>query len=78
MNWLRRSDAARCAGRKVTDTERLDWIEKRHTLHDDLEIWYVVDGYRLYVRTNDGGKHLGEFEGLSIRSCIDQAMEKFP
>lgn len=61
-----------------TDTERLDWLERKHTLHDSVAILYVVDGYEVQVSTNDGDTILHEVHGETLRDAIDRAMEECP
>lgn len=61
-----------------TDTERLDWLERKHTLHDSVAVLYVVDGYEVQVSTGDGDVLLCETRGDSLRDAIDRAMEECP
>lgn len=59
---------------KPTDAERLDWLERNHTLHTEVEITYVVDGYEVEV-TDESGRALSEsHHGRTLRDAIDLAM----
>lgn len=60
--------------RSREDRQRLDWIQSANTLHTQTEFLYVVDGYRLAILNDKGVDE--EFEGASIRECIDKAVEK--
>lgn len=60
----------------MTDAERLDWLERVHTLHRTIEILYVVDGYKL-TYCHDYSP-LMSFEGETVRECIDKAMRMIP
>ena len=59
-----------------SDAERLDWYESKHTLHKDLELLYVVDGYELSIMDQDGQKVVACYSGKNIRECIDAAMRE--
>jgi len=37
----------------ATDTQILDWLQRNHTLHRQVEALYVVDGYLVTI-THDG------------------------
>lgn len=56
----------------MNDKDRLDWLEKQHTLHKSIEFTYVVSGYTLEF-LYDGNVVMG-WEGQDIRECIDRAM----
>lgn len=59
----------------MTDAQRLDWLEKFHTLHTSVEILYVVDGYEVTVMNEDGIHELSpRYHGADLRSAIDAAM----
>lgn len=61
------------AGRtSFTDKEMLDWIEDMHTLHQQVEFLYVVDGYDCCI-TKDGmaDQH---YHGETIREALAKAM----
>lgn len=61
------TDAAR-------DADRLDWIERKHTLHKTVEFLYVVDGYQVQ-HTHDGCEVGDAFHGETLRDAIDAAMK---
>jgi hypothetical protein len=61
----------------ATDTERLDWLQKNHTLHRSVEILYVVIGYEVRLLVDDLVVH-GEFEGEDLRHALDNAMKACP
>jgi len=57
------------------DKARLDWLEKHHTLHTQVEILYVVDGYEVTLMHEDGINELSpHFRGDDLRAAIDAAM----
>lgn len=57
------------------DAKRLDWLERMHTLHQSVEILYVVDGYEVIVMHEDGITKLSEtVHGDSLRTAIDAAL----
>ena len=59
----------------MTDAERLDWLERNHTLHQSVEIIYVVDGYEVQIVDEDGFTNLSPaFHGADLRSAIDSAI----
>lgn len=60
----------------VADTDRLDWLEARMTLRNNVEFLYVVDGIQLTVIEKDNPVWVTTRE--SLREALDQAMEVFP
>lgn len=60
---------------RVKDAKRLDWLEEHHTLHKQVEILYVVDGYEVTLMHEDGLTELSpRFHGETLRAAIDKAM----
>ena len=60
-----------------TDTARLNWMEKNHTLHRCVEILYVVDGYEVQI-THDDFPVGPAYSGETMRAAIDAAMADQP
>ena len=59
-----------------SDKDRLDWLEANHTLHQSVEITYVVDGYDVVLLHEDGISELSpRFHGDDLREAIDKAMK---
>jgi hypothetical protein len=61
----------------LSDEARLQWIEDHLTLHTDVELLYVVDGYQvtlLSTRPGEAGER--EFNGETLRDAIDAAMRE--
>lgn len=56
----------------MTDTERLNWLEGIHTLHQSVEFLYCVDHIELQVLW-DGNFRRG-YSGIDLRNAIDNAM----
>jgi antibiotic biosynthesis monooxygenase (ABM) superfamily enzyme len=57
-----------------TDAEILDWLEQNHTLHHQVEILYVVDGYEVTI-TRDGDPIPSlQWKGESLREACSYAM----
>lgn len=56
------------------DAKRLDWLEEKHTLHDSVEILYVVDGYNVDVMIHDGSTCHSSSHGATLRAALDHAM----
>lgn len=55
-----------------TDSQRLDWYEASHTLHQSIESLYVVDGFQIEMQID--GNEGPTFHGQDMRDAIDQAM----
>ena len=65
---------ARVIDQPSADARRLDWLERHHTLHTEIEITYVVDGYEVEV-VDESGRALSEsHHGKTLRAAIDLAM----
>lgn len=56
------------------DKARLDWWQAQHTLHNSLQLVYVVDSYELEINVEDGDRVAACYAGKDIRACIDAAM----
>jgi hypothetical protein len=58
-----------------TDGEILDWLERQHTLHRQVEILYVVDGYELTI--NHDGEPIRDlcWRGETLREACIEAMK---
>lgn len=59
-----------------TDAKRIQWLETVSTLHQHVEILYVVDGYEITLVYDESPIH-GPFHGLTLADAIDRAMEKW-
>lgn len=55
------------------DGARLDWLERSNTLHQSVELLYVVDGYEVQLIRDDGATCCVSARGESLRSAIDAA-----
>lgn len=58
----------------MIDAKRLAWYESKHTLHNSLELLYVVDGYELSVMEQDSQHLVATYWGKTLAECIDNAM----
>jgi hypothetical protein len=58
------------------DTERLDWLEAAHTLHNSVEILYVVDGYIVDIMHHDGATCHKSLHGETLRKAIDALLRE--
>ena len=56
-----------------SDTRLLEWIEANTTLHRQVELLYVVDGYECSV-THDGSVVEGPFHGETVRDALRLAV----
>ena len=57
------------------DASRLKWLEDQNTLHQRVDILYVVDGYEVQVMHEDGVTELSEkHHGATLGEAIDAAM----
>lgn len=67
------AERERCAN----DAARLDWLERKHTLHRTIGILYVVDGYR--VREEHDYEPIGKAHyGETLRDAMDAAIRGEP
>lgn len=57
-----------------TDSDRLDWFQRQHTLHGGVECSYVVDGYQVQ-RMRDSWEIGKPFHGQTLRDAIAAAMD---
>lgn len=55
-----------------TDTEIVDWLERMHNLHTQVEALYVVDGYQVSLTWD--GEPIHEFKGETLREAYSEAM----
>lgn len=67
------TERERCA----KDTERLDWLESKHTLHGAVKFLYVVDGYQAEL-TYDYDPISPAYHGESLRDTIDAIRGHYP
>lgn len=56
----------------MTAEGMLQWLQDRHTLHQQVEILYVVDGYELTF-TWDGEPFAGPYHGETLIDAISRA-----
>lgn len=56
----------------MTAEEMILWLQDRHTLHQQVEILYVVDGYELTF-TWDGEPYAGPYHGETLGHAIAYA-----
>ena len=60
----------------MNDDKRFAWLESNSTLHERVEILYVVDGYEVQVMHEDGVTAITPaYRGETIREAIDRAMQ---
>lgn len=58
------------------DAEIIDWLEQQSTLHQQVEILYVVDGFQVML-TYDGFPITGkEWRGETLREAFAKALGK--
>lgn len=55
-----------------TDSEIIDWLERMHNLHTQVEALYVVDGYLVSLTWD--GYPVHEFKGETLRDAYLAAM----
>lgn len=55
--------------------EMILWLEDRHTLHQQVEILYTVDGYDVSI-TWDSDAYAGPYHGETLAEAIDLAAQK--
>lgn len=55
----------------------LQWLEDCHTLHREVEITYVVDGYQVEVVMDTGASVAGPWFGLTLADALDTARQEF-
>jgi hypothetical protein len=60
-----------------TDAQILDWLEESHTLHREVEVTYVVDGYEVEI-LHDGTAIFGPWHGETLREAYSLAMDNYP
>lgn len=59
----------------LSDEARLQWMEDHLSLHKDVELLYVVDGYDLtLLDTTPGMSGERVYHGETLRDAIDAAM----
>lgn len=58
------------------DMLRIDWIQQVLSLHQMIDILYVVDGYELRISFTDG-RDDREYIGSTLRLVLDFAMEDY-
>lgn len=51
---------------------RVEWLESMHTLHNEIEVLYVVTGFRLTHIYHDC--EIASVEGETLEQAIDHAM----
>lgn len=55
----------------------LTWLEDNHTLHRNVKILYVVDGYEVTLMDEDSFTRISPtFRGDDLQSAIDAAMRE--
>jgi hypothetical protein len=59
------------------DTARLNWLESAHTLQNNVEILYVVDGYNVDVMHHNGATCHQSLHGATLREALDFARAAF-
>jgi uncharacterized coiled-coil DUF342 family protein len=55
------------------DAARLNWLESAHTLQNNVEILYVVDGYNVDVIHHNGATRHRSLHGATLREALDFA-----
>jgi hypothetical protein len=59
----------------ITDARMIDWLEAKHTLHQKVEILYVVDGYEVTLTWDDYPIPGEKWHGETLRDAITKAMK---
>lgn len=54
------------------------WIEEKTTLHHDVLIWYVVDGFEVRIQDDSGPTIAGPFHGATVYEALQKARKAFP
>lgn len=62
----------------MTPGEALDWLERHHTLHELVEILYVVDGYEVQVCLESGIALTKEHHGTTLIEAITKCAQECP
>lgn len=61
----------------ISDADILNWLERQHTLHRQVEALYVVDGYQVTI-THDSEPIPGkEWHGETLREAYAKAMREW-
>lgn len=60
-----------------TDLEILDWLERCHTLHRQIEILYVVDGYQVMATYDGEPIYRSQWTGATLREACSLAMAEY-
>jgi hypothetical protein len=62
-----------------SESARLKWLEDKSTMHERVDILYVVDGYEVQVMHEDGVTELSpRFHGTTLGEAIDAALKCEP
>lgn len=60
----------------MTDARIIDWLERVSTLHQQVEILYVVDGYEVQL-TYDGEPIFGQkWRGETLREAFEKTLKQ--
>lgn len=58
----------------MSESDRLEWMERHSTLHTEVQILYVVDGYEVSVEHDSGCGLHGPWHGATLGDAIDAAI----
>lgn len=58
----------------MNESDRLGWVERHSTLHTEVQILYVVDGYEVSVEHDSGRRLHGPWHGATLGDAIDAAI----
>jgi gamma-glutamyl phosphate reductase len=62
----------------TTPYDIIQWIEKHTTLHTDVMITYVVDGYDVEVLRDSTYALAGPFNASTVFDALELAMREYP
>jgi len=57
----------------MTDAQIIDWLERQSTLHRQVDILYVVDGYQVTLMYDGEPVSGKQWHGASLREAITKA-----
>jgi hypothetical protein len=60
----------------MSDSKMIDWLEKMSTLHQQVEILYVVDGYLVTISSDNDVYSEKLYHGTTVREALKKAMEE--
>lgn len=60
----------------MSDSRIIDWLERMSTLHQQVEILYVIDGYLVTISSDSYVYSEKRYYGIALREVLKKAMEE--